>query len=182
MAENAANSIHPAANEGMPTQPRLLSHGLPAFLPLFLLQPLLARIVRRIARQRPELFNRIGPHKSKSFLIDPVNMPFAFMLYPDPGRPRLKAVRRSAIAAYDARIAGSFLTLLDMVDGRLDGDALFFTRDLIVEGDTEATVCLRNALDDLDGSIADDIAAMFGPPGRISLKSLRRIRSRDDGK
>lgn len=106
-------------------------------------------------------------------------MPFALILRPDPDRPRLKAVRRHSGLAYDARIAGSFLTLLDMVDGRLDGDALFFSRDLIVEGDTEATVCLRNALDDLEGSIADDIADMLGPPGRMALGVLRRIRTHD---
>lgn len=52
----------------------------------------------------------------------------------------------------------------------------FFSRDLIVEGDTEAVVCLRNALDDLDGSITDDVARFFGPPGRAGLSCLRRIR------
>lgn len=151
---------------------------MPLSVPLFALQPVLGRIVRTIARQRPEVFNRIGPHTHKAFLIDPLNMPFAMMLYPDPHYPRLKAVRRSPALSYDARIAGSFLTLLDMVDGRLDGDALFFTRELLVEGDTEATVCLRNALDDLDGSIADDVAGMFGPPGRAGLTALRKLRAR----
>lgn len=174
MTENAAD--YPSQ---FPKSPRVRTLPRRALtpLPLMLMQHLLGRTVRRIARNRPELFNRIGPHKHKSFLIDPVNMPFAFMLYPDPDKPRLKAARRSNIPDYDARIAGSFLTLLDMVDGRLDGDALFFSRDLVVEGDTEATVCLRNALDDLEGSIADDIAAMFGPPGRVTLKTLRRVRS-----
>jgi hypothetical protein len=38
----------------------------------------------------------------------------------------------------------------------------FFTRDLIVEGNTEAVVVLRNALDDLDGNIFDDLAASWG--------------------
>ncbi len=104
-------------------------------------------------------------------------MPFVLLLRPNPDRPYLKAMRRSKNNKNDARIAGSFLTLFDMVDGRLDGDSLFFTRDLKVEGDTEAVVCLRNALDDLDGSIGDDIAAMFGPLGRGVLTSLRRIRS-----
>jgi O2-independent ubiquinone biosynthesis accessory factor UbiT len=138
--------------------------------------------VRRIAQQRPELFDRIGPHSKKWFLIDPVNMPFVMLLQPDSQQPCLKAARRSEALTYDARIAGSFLRLLDMVDGRLDGDALFFTRDLMIEGDTEAVVCLRNALDDLEGSIADDIAGMFGPPGRAALSALRRIRSRHNDK
>jgi len=154
--------------------PRLLL----APLPLFIMRPLLQRMVRRIARQRPELFARIGVHTKKLFLIDPLNLPFVFLLQPDAVRPRLRAVRRDDPVAADARIAGTFLTLLDMVDGRLDGDALFFSRDLVVEGDTEAVVCLRNALDDLDGSIADDIAACFGLPGCAALAVLRQIRRR----
>lgn len=114
----------------------------------------------------PELFERLGPHGTKRFLIDPVNLPFAVLLQPDPKNIFLRAVRRRKPGYYDARIAGTFLTLLAMVDGWLDGDALFFSRDLQVKGDTEAVVSLRNALEDLDGSIADDVAAVFGPAGR----------------
>lgn len=96
-------------------------------LPLLPLQPVLGRIVRSIVRHRPGIFSRIGPHTEKTFLIDPVNLPFCLLLQPSPSTPRLRAVRRNKGAqTYDARIAGSFLTLLDMVDGRLDGDALFF--------------------------------------------------------
>jgi predicted lipid carrier protein YhbT len=172
-----APAAHSPAGSETPAWPRLAL----APLPLFPLQPLLGRIVRKIAAQRPKIFGRIGPHTGKCFLIDPVNMPFVLMLYPDPAAPRLKAARRHDAPAYDACIAGSFLTLLDVVDGRLDGDALFFTRGLTVEGDTEATVCLRNALDDLEGSIADDVAAMFGPPGQAALALLRRARPHNDG-
>ena len=39
---------------------------------------------------------------------------------------------------------------------------------------TEAVVRLRNALDDMDGSIAQEAADMFGPPGRAILSRLRR--------
>lgn len=147
-------------------------------LPLFLLQPVLRRLVRNVARRRPELFDRLGPHKDKSYLLNPTNMPCAFLLCPNPGRPVLKACRRSRLPAHDACISGTFLTLLDMVDGRLDGDALFFSRDLRIEGDVEAVVVLRNALDDLDGNIADDLASCFGPPGRAALAALRRLRDR----
>ena len=65
------------------------------------------------------------------------------------------------------------MTLLGMIDGRYDGDALFFTRDLIVEGDTEAVVCLRNAVDDVEGSVADDVATFFGAAGKRILKIAR---------
>lgn len=88
----------------------------------------------------------------------------------------LQAVLRRDSVPHDAHIAGSALTLLDMIDGRLDGDALFFSRDLRITGDTEAVVSLRNALDDLDGSVADDAATLAGPAGRAILGFLRRLR------
>lgn len=147
-------------------------------LPLFILQPLLSRIVREAIRKRPELFRRLGVHQNKLYFIDPLNLPFALLLLPNASSPRLRAVRRRDRPFYDARIAGTFLTLLDMVDGQLDGDALFFSRDLVVEGDTEAVIVLRNALDDLEGSIADTVAEFFGLTGQLALARLRRIRKR----
>ena len=153
-----------------------LPRRLLAPLPLLPLQPVLHRIITTIVREKPELFQRIGIHKNKRFLIDPLNMPFVLLLHPDPQRPFLRAYRRTDSIQFDARIAGTFLTLLDMIDGRLDGDALFFSRDLIVEGNTEAVVCLRNALDDMDGSIADDVVSIYGLPGKTFLAVLRRIR------
>lgn len=142
--------------------------------PLPLLSLLLSRTARRVARARPELFDRLGRHGGSRYLLDATDLPFVLLLVPDPARPRLTAHRRGAAVPHDARIAGRLLALLDMIDGRLDGDALFFSRALIVEGDTEAVVTLRNALDDCDGSVADDIAAAFGPLGRAALAAVRR--------
>lgn len=162
-------------NADAPPRPAPSLRKLAPLLPLSPLQPALERAVRYAARRRPEIFDRLGEHARKSFLIDPVNLPFPVLLRPDPDRLSLSAVRRDPPTPFDARIAGSALTLLAMVDGRRDGDALFFSRDIQVSGDTEAVVSLRNALDDLDGSIADDVAAAFGPAGRAMLAVLRRI-------
>ncbi len=134
--------------------------GFPA-PPLFFLQPLLRRLVEQVAKNEPELFSRLGASAAKRFLIDPLNMPFVLLL--EPAVPRLTACHRDPLPAHDAAIAGTFLNLFDMVDGTLDGDALFFTRELHVSGDTEAVVALRNALDDIDGSVLDTGAAAFGP-------------------
>jgi len=145
-------------------------------LPLFALQPVLRRIINRIARDNPDMFGRLGPHFSANYVIDPTNLPFVLMLRPDPDDLMLIARRRDDIPAHDARISGSFLDLLMLVDGDLDGDALFFARELSITGNTEAVVCLRNALDDVDGSIAEKVADMFGPLGRGALATLRRVK------
>ncbi len=157
----------------------LLPRFLLAPLPLAVIQPILRRIVTHVVRTRPELFERLGSSSSKRYLIDPTNLPFVMVLEPDPVTPVLRAYRRGSDIAFDASISGTFLTLLDMIDGRLDGDALFFTRDLRVDGDTEAVVVLRNAMDDLEGSIVDSVADAFQPlskPAMAALSQLRKLR------
>ncbi len=147
-------------------------------LPLALIQPLLDHMARHVARSRPELFARLGPHTTKSFVIDPVDLPFVLVLIPDAERPHLKAFRRSQQPQSDATIAGTFFTLLDMVSGTLDGDALFFSRDLRITGDVEAVVALRNALDDFEGNVIDTILCglgIFSRPAAFALAGLRAI-------
>lgn len=144
-------------------------------LPLFLLQPLLARIVRKIAADFPSLLDRLGPHRATRYLIDPTNVPFTLLLQLDPAGPVFKACDRSVPPAHDARIAASFLSLLRLVDQDEDGDAMFFSRDLEISGNTEAVVTLRNAIDDVDGSVVDSVAGMFGPAGRAALGLVRKI-------
>lgn len=148
--------------------------GLPGAALRALLQPVLARVVRRIATRHPEMFARIAPWQKADFLIVPRELPFALHLRPDPDAPLMRAVAKSPPPRSDACIEGPFLLLLSLVDGESDGDAAFFSRDLTISGNTEAVVSLRNALDDMDGSLAEETAAMFGPPGRAILARLRR--------
>lgn len=145
-------------------------------VPLKILQPILQRLVSKLFIQRADLFARLGACKVKCYLIDPTNLPFAFLLCPNPDQPSLTACRRSHLPKYDARITATFLTLIDLIDGYQDGDAVFFNRDLVLEGDVEAIVVLRNAIDDLDGSIIDDIAGNFSIPTKAALSAIRRFR------
>ncbi len=169
-----------------PRSPREALKDLPRYLlaplPLAPLQPLLGHVVEQVATSHPELFGRLGEHAGKRFLIDPVNLPFVLVLQPDAARPRLVARRRHPMPDHDAAISGSFGVLFAMIDGRLDGDALFFSRDLMISGDTEAVVALRNALDDLDENVVDSLAAAFGPlapPARLAASLLRLITAED---
>jgi len=128
------------------------------------------------------MFNRLGQHKQAVFLIDPTNMPFRLLLRPDPEDLMFRAISNRGMPQNTARIAGEFLSLLRLMDADEDGDALFFSRDLDVTGNTEAVVCLRNALDDVDGSIAERVADMFAAPGRQVLAALRRAGERSQQK
>jgi predicted lipid carrier protein YhbT len=149
-------------------------------VPLLPLQPLLYRIVRRVARLHPELFDRLGPHQRTDFVIDLTDLPLALHLRPNPRALVLRAVRKDRLPPHRAHIAGDVLTLLRLLDADVDGDAIFFSRELVISGDTEAVVTLRNALDDVEGSIAEDVAGMFGPPGRFALSQLRGLADTND--
>ena len=143
-------------------------------VPLFVVQAALDRIVTNIHRDRPRLFARMGEASKKSILIDPTDMPFVIRMLPDNETPDMRAFRRSSdLPESDAQIRGTFAGLFKLLDTQLDGDALFFSRDLKVTGDLEVVVALRNALDDIDGSIASDVAALFGPPGEVFLSFMR---------
>ena len=151
-------------------------------LPLLPLQPALFFLLDRVVRRHPGLFARLGPHADKRFGIDPTDLPFAFVLEPRRLRPRLAAVR-TLPDDLDVRISGPLGGLMGLIDGELDGDALFFSRDLQVEGDFEAVVALRNAIDDSQIDLIGEIRSLFGPLGRpveeVLRNGLRRLRPVD---
>ena len=146
------------------------------FLPLPLLQPVLTLIGTQVAKRQPDVFLRLGPHAQKSFVIDPTDLPFVLVLKPRPEAPSLSAWRRNEVPSSHARIAGTFLNLFELIDGSLDGDALFFSRRLRVTGDTEAVVALRNALDDVDGGVVESITRAFGPLAPIATMTVSHLR------
>jgi predicted lipid carrier protein YhbT len=153
---------------------RPLGRALGDRLPVGLLQPILDRIVRRMMERHPDVLTRMGDKAGASILVDPVDLPFRLVIRPNPAAPRALIVSRAAKVAADASISATFMTLLQTIDARADGDALFFSRALKIGGDTEAVVRLRHAIDDIDGSVAADVAALHGPLGVAVLDYLRR--------
>jgi predicted lipid carrier protein YhbT len=145
------------------------------FAPLAPLSLAGGRLVRSLGRRHPALFARMGEQSQKTFLIDPTDLPFVFRLAPNPEAPRLEALRREEAGAWDARIGGALAALLGMIHGVYDGDALFFSRDLVIEGDTEAVLALRNAIDNEEIDLANEAAELFGPLASLATAPLHRI-------
>lgn len=120
--------------------------------------------MHRILERNPGLVARLGPHAAKRFVVDPVDCPFVFLIEPRTDRPRLRVLASIKSVRWDARIAGAMIVLTGLLDGTYDGDALFFSRDLTIEGDTAAVLALRNAIEDCDL----DPGRLCGVPDRLA--------------
>ncbi len=144
----------------IPRVPAFLAHAL-RVLPLLPLSLSLIVLSRKVAQNHPGLFRRLGEYSNTRFVLDPTDLPFVICLEPNGGSPRVTVMRGQGDG--EARIAGPLAALLGLVHGAFDGDALFFSRDLVVEGDTGAALALRNAVDDAELDLSLEIAAMSGP-------------------
>lgn len=120
--------------------------------PLLPLEILFNLSMKNIVRRNPELFLRLGEHAGKTYVIEMTDLPFCVLLETNPDRPCVLVRRslpqdRSRVAA---TISGSILAHLRMITGREDADALFFSREIVINGDIGAALALRNAIDDMD--------------------------------
>lgn len=150
----------PQTSPQMPHAPAALALAL-RFLPLGPLAVSLTAYARHVARRHPGLFRRLGAYNHTRFVLDPTDLPFVICLDPNGGVPRVTLTRGRGEGA--ARIAGPLSALLGLVHGAFDGDALFFSRDLVVEGDTSAALALRNAIDDAELDLSQEISQFSGP-------------------
>jgi predicted lipid carrier protein YhbT len=150
-------------------------------LPLLPMQPMLAASLREVQKRHPQLFDRLGSHAAKRFGIDPTDLPFAFLLEPMRANPRVTAIR-SLPRRIDVRITGTLSALIGLAEGSCDGDALFFSRDIQVEGDMEAAVALRNAIDDAGIDVVAESVAWTGPLSSVVERLVRGILGNPPGR
>ncbi|GLS32270.1 Predicted lipid carrier protein YhbT, contains SCP2 domain [Mesorhizobium albiziae] len=148
---------------------------------------LLTRSVRVLAARQPRLFERLAEHRSACFFVDPTDLAFAFTVVPDGERSLVRIVGKAETSTASVVIRGPLLMLLGLLDGTLDGDALFFHRVISVSGRTEAVVALRNAIEDAELRPADLLGlhgavARFADAGILGgLSAARRLAASSDG-
>jgi len=131
-----------------------------------LLQPVFDTMLRMIRRRHPDILERMADYGDKAVCIDPVDLPFVILLEPNPDEPRLTVRREVDPAEIAATIRGPLEMLIALAEGKVDGDALFFSRRLVIEGDTEVVVALRNAIDGAGIDLIEDISVELGPLAR----------------
>ncbi len=170
-------SRHPAP----PLSPILLAGFGLRLVPPAVLRPALGVAMAAMKRRHPDVFARLAELGEPSYLIDPVDLPLVFLLRLDRQTPTLTAASSSEGFEATATIRGPLLVLIDLLEGRLDGDALFFSRELVVEGSTEAVVALRNAVDGADIDLLSDALSLLGPfagPARLAAGGAIALFSR----
>lgn len=144
-------------------------------LPLWAVRRASVAAMKTVLACHPGLFDRLGEYAEKRYAFAPSDLPFVFEILP--AKQRIEVYRLSA-SHCDARVRGPMATLLALLEGRVDGDAVFFSRELEISGDTEAILALRNALDDSNLDLPTDISARVGPLGPPVKWGLEQIRAR----
>ncbi|CAO3433075.1 ubiquinone anaerobic biosynthesis accessory factor UbiT [Azospirillum doebereinerae] len=136
-------------------------------------------LLHLLASRHPRAFTAFREMPDACLLIEPVDTPVAFLLRVGPNLS-LRAIRRGAAQpddrdgiTADAVVRGPYARLLDLLEGRIDGDALFFRRELSIAGDTALILALRNTLDGEEMDLLADAMSVAGPLAR-ALPVLRR--------
>jgi predicted lipid carrier protein YhbT len=133
----------------------------------------LQRLADSIVARHPGLLDRLGADDARRFGIHPLDLPFALVIEAGDGAVCVSIVPQLDDQRLDARIAGNLLALLDLIEGRHDGDALFFSRDLTIEGDIGAVLALRNAIDNAELDLPHEAAQLVRPLSGLAAPMLR---------
>ncbi len=149
---------------------KVLGRSVPLPLPpMAPLSMLFSRLMRHVLQRHPSILRRMGATAGSRFLIDVTDMPFPMLL--EPSLRRLTVTTRCNPPPHDTEIRGKLKSFLAMLHAEEDGDALFFSGELEIAGDTSSVVALRNALDDAEIDLTEELATLAGPAG----PALRRM-------
>ena len=161
----------------MQSLPPLLARPV-EIVPLWLIERVARTVFAGVLKAHPDLFERLGDYRLTRYCFSPADLPLHFLVVPAEAS---LSVARGKPPLADARIEGPLVLLLGLLEGRCDGDALFFSRDLSVTGDMEAMLALRNALDDAELDLTEELAAQSRPPFDGWLRNASALAARHSG-
>lgn len=133
------------------------------FIPAPIAQAATAQAFALLMEQHPNLFDRLGDYKESRFLFDVTDLPWVVLLSPSAATPIQLASKDHPAPNANATIRATLHIFIGLLQGDLDGDALFFDRTLSVEGETPAFVALRNTLEAADIDLREDLLDALGP-------------------
>ena len=131
-----------------------------------------AALLAAMRRNHPRLFSVLGECRRTRILVELTDPPRRFLLEYGSGAPTLHVVEDEGDVAADATLKGGLEAMMALLEARVDGDALFFNRELVVGGDTAAIVTLRNILDRETTDVLDEASSLFGPLRRMARAAI----------
>lgn len=132
---------------------------------------LVQKSVQSIYNKHPQITDRLSTISGKCFLIKITDLQYYIsFIFREHGIRT--TVYKNRPAYVDVYIAGALSDLLDLLGGDVDGDTMFFSRHLTIEGDTESLLTLRNAIDSEDFNIKDELFKLLGPFNKQAQKAF----------
>ena len=157
--------------------PIIIARSVIAAMPPPMLQRAASLLLRKMRRNHPDLFNNLAQLDPTSVRIEPTDLPHRFLLSFGDKPMALTLIRHDDTPA-DATLKGSLESLLALLEGRIDSDALFFTREISITGNTSAVVALRNTLDRETIQLLDEATSLLGPLQRVGRRAVLRWEGR----
>lgn len=141
--------------------PVSLARSALAIIPAQALDRVVKIVLAKMQNRHSKLFANLARLPAATVHLNPNDTPFSFGLRLGPCSEPFYLL--GAEEPCQASVTGTLEALIDMLEGRVDGDTLFFSRDIVVTGDTEIIVGLRNTLDREEICLMDEIVALCGP-------------------
>ena len=156
-----------------------LAKAVMSLIPAPALSRAIAVVMRRMMGRHPKLFSNLSSLTPARVHLVPTDMPHGFILAVGQNPVLFDVIGVGAQdGPPDAVVSGSLLALVDMLEGRVDGDKLFFSRDITIAGDTSVIVGLRNTLDREEIDLFAEITSLCGPfalPARAAIGMLDAV-------
>jgi len=158
--------------------PALLLRAALRMMPAPLVQKAIDALIKNMRDEHPALFKNLKRLPAAAVLIAPSDLIHRFKLSYGKKGIALTVLTEEEDLDFDAQIKGSLEGLLNLLEGRADGDRLFFSRDLEISGDTAVIVALRNTLDREEINLLKDMTAPLGPfakPAQVAAEILETL-------
>lgn len=132
------------------------------YIPCELMQPIANAAFDNIMIKHGQAFDLLKDFKEPIFLINPTDFPLFFKLKPYGTDSYLKIYKtKEGVGEFSAEISGKSNKLIELLEGKVDGDSLFFSRELVISGDTQAVVAFRNAIENTQIDVLNDFLSNF---------------------
>ncbi|WP_298282318.1 SCP2 domain-containing protein [Acidocella sp.] len=152
--------------------------GVLNLLPPPVLAPLVKRLNHVMRRRHPDLVASFAALDPAVMHVSPTGLRHRFALAFGGGRLEIRLLPSGDDSVAQASIKGELAVLIDLLEGRYDGDAMFFSRELQITGDTAVIVAVRNTLDREELDLRGEVAALFGPLARPAQRIGARMGDR----